>query len=79
MGWQWRAFRRHAVVHFAWSNDPFDTRVPRALVGVAPAPPTQLTIATASKGSPYYRIAERYQQHLACSGIRLEYTAAVPS
>jgi TRAP transporter TAXI family solute receptor len=39
---------------------------------VEPAPPTQLTIATASKGSPYYRIAERYQQHLARNGIRLE-------
>lgn len=39
---------------------------------ITPAPPMQLTIATASKGSPYYRIAERYQRHLAQNGVRLE-------
>jgi TRAP-type uncharacterized transport system substrate-binding protein len=39
---------------------------------VEPAPPMHLTIATASKGSPYYRIAERWQKHLARNGVRLE-------
>ena len=39
---------------------------------VEPAPPMKLTIATASKGSPYYRVAERYQAHLAKQGVRLE-------
>ena len=39
---------------------------------VEPAPPMRLTIATASKGSPYYRLAERYQHHLARNGVRLE-------
>jgi TRAP-type uncharacterized transport system substrate-binding protein len=38
---------------------------------VEPAPPMQLTIATASKGSPYHRMAERYQAHLAKNGVRL--------
>lgn len=39
---------------------------------VEPAPPMHLTIATASKGSPYWRIAERWQKHLAKNGVRLE-------
>jgi TRAP transporter TAXI family solute receptor len=39
---------------------------------VAPAPPQKIAIATASKGSPYYRLAEQYRQFLAASGIKLE-------
>jgi len=39
---------------------------------VQPAPPMKMTIATASKGSPYYRLAEQYQQYLARSHVVLE-------
>src|SRR5262245_34720981 len=39
---------------------------------VAPAPPSKIVIAAASKGSPYYRWAEQYQKVLAQSGITLE-------
>ncbi len=38
---------------------------------VEPAPPMQLVVATASKGSPYHRIAERYQQYMARNGVQL--------
>lgn len=38
---------------------------------VQPAPPMTLTIATASKGSPYWRVAERYQAQLAKNGVKL--------
>ena len=37
-----------------------------------PAAPKKLTIATASKGSPYHAIAERYQKFLARNGVTLE-------
>ena len=36
---------------------------------VEPAPPKSFVIATASKNSPYWRIAERYQQFLARNGV----------
>lgn len=39
---------------------------------ITPAPPMQMVIATATKGSPYYKMAERYQEHLARNGVRLE-------
>lgn len=39
---------------------------------VTPPPPMQMVIATATKGSPYYKMAERYQEHLARNGVRLE-------
>ncbi len=39
---------------------------------ITPAPPKQMVIATATKGSPYYKIAERYQEHLARNGVQLE-------
>src|SRR5437016_5698153 len=39
---------------------------------VQPAPPQKIVVAAASKGSPYYRLAEQYQKALAQSGITLE-------
>lgn len=51
------------------------------LVGVAiwftakfinPAPPTKISIAAASKGSPYYQLAEKYRDYLKANGITLE-------
>jgi TRAP-type uncharacterized transport system substrate-binding protein len=39
---------------------------------ITPAPPMHMVIATASKGSPYYKIAERYKEHLERNGVRLE-------
>jgi TRAP transporter TAXI family solute receptor len=39
---------------------------------VAPAPPKTLTIATASKGSPYYEVAQRYRSVLLKNGVNLE-------
>ncbi len=39
---------------------------------VTPPPPMHMVIATATKGSPYYKMAERYQEHLARNGVRLE-------
>ena len=39
---------------------------------VGPAPPKELTIAAASKGSPYWETAERYRQILAESGITVK-------
>jgi len=39
---------------------------------ITPPPPMHLVIATATKGSPYYKIAERYQEHMARNGVRLE-------
>lgn len=38
---------------------------------VEPAPPKSFVMATASKGSPYWRTAERYQQFLARNGVTL--------
>ena len=38
---------------------------------VEPAPPKSFVIATASQGSPYWKIAERYQQFLARNGVKL--------
>jgi len=38
---------------------------------VAPGPPKELTIATSSKGSPYYEAAQRYRAVLAESGVTL--------
>lgn len=35
-------------------------------------PPASITIAAATKGSPYYQLAERYQAFLAKNGVRLE-------
>ncbi len=39
---------------------------------ITPAPPMHMVIATASKGSPYYKVAERYKEHLERNGVRLE-------
>ncbi|CAK0772875.1 C4-dicarboxylate ABC transporter substrate-binding protein [uncultured Gammaproteobacteria bacterium] len=39
---------------------------------VTPAPPKEITIAAAAKGSPYYETAQRYRQVLAESGIELK-------
>lgn len=39
---------------------------------VEPAPPKHLVIATASAGSPYHRIAERYREFMARNGVTLE-------
>jgi uncharacterized protein len=39
---------------------------------VEPGPPQRMIIAAASKGSPYYRLAEQYRQFVAQSGISLE-------
>jgi TRAP transporter TAXI family solute receptor len=39
---------------------------------VQPAAPNRFVIATASKGSPYYVLAERYQRFMARNGVSLE-------
>jgi TRAP transporter TAXI family solute receptor len=39
---------------------------------VAPAPPKTLAVATATKGSPYYEVAQRYRSALAAHGVALE-------
>ena len=39
---------------------------------IDPAPPKELTIAAASKGSPYWEAADRYRQSLAASGIAVK-------
>jgi uncharacterized protein len=40
---------------------------------VQPAPPTKIVVATASKGSPYHRLAEQYRDVVAArSGVTLE-------
>ncbi len=39
---------------------------------VAPAPPKSLVVATATKGSPYYEVAQRYRSALAANGVTLE-------
>lgn len=39
---------------------------------IAPAPPRTLTVATATKGSPYYEVAQRYRSVLAGNGVTLE-------
>ncbi|MGA7325063.1 MAG: TAXI family TRAP transporter solute-binding subunit [Rhodomicrobium sp.] len=56
--------------------------IPAALIGVAafwfalnyvkPAPPKSFVISAASKGSPYYELALRYQEQLAKKGVTLE-------
>ena len=38
---------------------------------IAPAPPKTLTIATATKGSPYYEVAQRYREVLGANGVTL--------
>ena len=43
-----------------------------AIQFVEPPPPSSMTIATATKGSPYYMLAERYQAYLAKNGVKLE-------
>jgi uncharacterized protein len=39
---------------------------------VEPPPPDRMTIATATKGSPYYALAERYKTFLAKNGVTLD-------
>jgi TRAP transporter TAXI family solute receptor len=39
---------------------------------VQPAPPNRIVVAAASKGSPYFDLAERYRQALATHGVTLE-------
>jgi TRAP-type uncharacterized transport system substrate-binding protein len=39
---------------------------------VQPAPPHKIVVAAASKGSPYYRLAEQYRDFVARSGVTLE-------
>lgn len=43
-----------------------------AIQFVEPPPPNRITIATATKGSPYYVLAERYQAHLKANGVTLD-------
>lgn len=43
-----------------------------AIQFVEPPPPNHMAIATATKGSPYYALAERYQAFLAKDGVRLD-------
>jgi TRAP transporter TAXI family solute receptor len=39
---------------------------------VQPAPPNRIVVAAASKGSPYFDLAERYRRALAVHGVTLE-------
>lgn len=39
---------------------------------VEPAPPDRIVVASASKGSPYHALAERYRAFLAKNGVKLE-------
>ena len=39
---------------------------------VQPAPPNRVVVAAATKGSPYYVLAERYREALARDGVTLE-------
>ncbi len=39
---------------------------------VTPAPPQRIAIAAASRGSPYYRLAEQYRDFVARSGVVLD-------
>lgn len=39
---------------------------------IAPAPPRTITVATATKGSPYYEVVQRYRSALAGNGVTLE-------
>jgi TRAP transporter TAXI family solute receptor len=39
---------------------------------VQPAPPNRIVVAAASKGSPYFDLAERYRRALAAHGVTLE-------
>ena len=43
-----------------------------AIQFVEPPPPGHFSIAAATKGSPYYLLAERYQANLAQNGVRLD-------
>src|SRR5271165_2737455 len=59
--------------------------VPAVLIGVAafwfasryvtPAPPKSFVIAAASKGSPYYELATRYNEEIAKLGVNVEIRA----
>ncbi len=39
---------------------------------VQPAPPSRIVVAAASKGSPYYALADRYREFMALNGVTLE-------
>jgi TRAP transporter TAXI family solute receptor len=39
---------------------------------VKPAPPSRITVAAATKGSPYHALAERYREFLAENGVTLD-------
>jgi TRAP-type uncharacterized transport system substrate-binding protein len=39
---------------------------------IKPAPSSKIIIATSSKGSPYYNLAEKYRAFLATNGVTLE-------
>jgi uncharacterized protein len=43
-----------------------------AIQFIEPPPPSHMSIATATKGSPYYALAERYQAYLAKNGVTLD-------
>lgn len=43
-----------------------------AIQFIEPPPPTYMRIAAATKGSPYYALAERYKAHLAKNGVTLD-------
>lgn len=43
-----------------------------AIQFIEPPPPKQLSIAAATKGSPYYVLAERYKAYLAKNGVTLD-------
>lgn len=43
-----------------------------AIQFIEPPPPSRMSIATATKGSPYYALAERYKAYLAKNGVTLD-------
>ena len=43
-----------------------------AIQFIEPPPPGRMSIATATKGSPYYALAERYKAYLAKNGVTLD-------
>jgi len=43
-----------------------------AIQFIEPPPPTRMSIAAATKGSPYYVLAERYKAYLAKNGVTLD-------
>ena len=61
---------------FLWTAAPALLLVAAAFWATAlfvkPAPPDRIVVATATKGSPYFQLAERYREFLARNGVKLE-------